>query len=73
MCTTAPCEVLRVDGTSAVVSERGRERTVLLLAAGEPVAVGDWVLVHAGLVVRRIEETEALATNAVWAELEGER
>lgn len=73
MCTTAPCRVLSIDGGIAVVDERGRERTVLLLAAGEPVAVDDWVLVHAGLVVRRIEESEAEATNAVWAELEGER
>jgi hydrogenase expression/formation protein HypC len=73
MCTTAPCRVLRIDGDSAVVDERGRQRSVLLLAAGEPVAVDDWVLVHAGLVVRRIEESEATATNAVWSELEGER
>jgi hydrogenase assembly chaperone HypC/HupF len=73
MCTTAPCRVLRVDEGTAVVDERGRERTVLLLAAGEPLAVDDWVLVHSGLVVRRIEESEAIATNAIWAELEGER
>lgn len=73
MCTTAPCRVLRTDGDLAVVSEHGRERTVLLLAAGEPVAVDDWVLVHAGLVVRRIEQSEAVAANAVWAELEGQR
>ena len=73
MCTSAPCRVLAVDGPRALVAERGRERSVLLLGAGEPIAVGDWVLVHAGLAVRRIEESEALATNAVWAELEGER
>lgn len=73
MCTTAPCRVLSVTGASAVVDERGRQRTVLLLAAGEPVAVDDWVLVHAGLVVRRIEESDARATSAVWAELEDER
>jgi hydrogenase expression/formation protein HypC len=73
MCTTAPCRVLRIDDASAVVDQRGRERTVLLLAAGEPVTVGDWVLVHAGLVVRRMDESEATATNAVWAELEDER
>lgn len=73
MCTSAPCRVLSIDDASAVVDERGRERTVLLLAAGEPVTVGDWVLVHAGLVVRRMDESEATATNAVWAELEDKR
>jgi len=73
MCTAAPCRVLQIDDASAVVDDRGRKRTVLLLAAGEPVTVGDWVLVHSGLVVRRMDESEATATNAVWAELEDER
>ena len=70
MCQSAPGTVVAIDDGAAVVRERGRERRALLLSAGEPIAVGDRVLVHAGLVVRRVSETEATAADAVWDEVE---
>lgn len=71
MCTTEPCQVLDVDGAGrAVVTQRGRQQVVLLVGTDEAVAPGDWVLVHSGLVVRRLDEVEAAATRAVWAQVE---
>jgi hydrogenase maturation factor len=73
MCQTAVATVLAVDADgTALVRERGRDRRALVLAAGEPVLVGDRVLVHAGLVVRRVDEADAAAIDAVWSELEVE-
>lgn len=71
MCTTEPCQVVAVDADgSAVVTQRGRQQRVLLVGADEAVVPGDWVLVHSGLVVRRLDEVEAAATRAVWAQVE---
>jgi hydrogenase maturation factor len=56
----------------AVVEQGGRRQRVLLVGTDEPVAVGDWVLVHSGLLVRRLDEVEAAATRAVWSEVEVE-
>jgi hydrogenase maturation factor len=71
MCQSAPGTVVALDADgSAVVRERGKDRRALVLSAGEPVAVGDRVLVHAGLVVRRLSEQDAAAADAVWEELE---
>ena len=71
MCTTEPCLVVELDDAGgAVVTQRGRRQRVLLVGTDEPVAPGDWVLVHSGLVVRRLDEVEAAATRAVWAQVE---
>lgn len=71
MCTTEPCQVVELDASGgAVVTQRGRRRRVLVVGADGPVVPGDWVLVHSGLVVRRLDEVEAAATRAVWAQVE---
>jgi hydrogenase assembly chaperone HypC/HupF len=72
MCNSRPCQVVEVgaDGT-AVVSDGDRRRLVSLLASEEVVAPGDWVLVLSGLVVRKLNESEAAAANAAWAEIGG--
>jgi len=73
MCTTEPCQVVELDGAgAAVVEQRGRRQRLLLVGTDEPVAAGDWVLAHSGLVVRRLDEAEAAATRAVWAEVEAQ-
>ena len=73
MCTSEPCRVVELDGAgAAVVEQGGRRQRVLLVGTDEPVALGDWVLVHSGLVLRRLDDEEAAATRAVWAEVEVE-
>jgi hydrogenase maturation factor len=42
-----------------LVQDGDREITASLLAMGEPVTTGDWVLVHSGLVLERLTEQEA--------------
>jgi|YelNatPaOPRAMG01_1025707.scaffolds.fasta_scaffold289526_2 hydrogenase expression/formation protein HypC len=68
MCLAVPLQVTSIDGTSAVVQQDGatlRVRTDLL----DQVSVGDYVLVHAGFAIERLQEDEALATLALLAEL----
>jgi hydrogenase assembly chaperone HypC/HupF len=73
LCTAEAFQVVALaDAGTAVVEQRGHRQRVLLVGPDEPVATGDWVLVHSGLVVRRLDDVEAAATRAVWSEVEVE-
>lgn len=58
MCVTYPGQVLEIVGDAAVVEVDGRRRRALLMVVPET-AVGDWVIVSAGAVLRIIEPDEA--------------
>ncbi|MFH1070133.1 MAG: HypC/HybG/HupF family hydrogenase formation chaperone [Candidatus Glassbacteria bacterium] len=62
MCLGIPGRVEEVDGGQARVSFGGAVRGVSLDLLDEPVATGDYVLVHAGFALERIDEREALET-----------
>ena len=70
MCLAVPMQIESIEGDMAVVGVAGtrREASVALL---EGAAVGDYVLVHAGFAIRRIDETEALETARLLNELAG--
>lgn len=70
MCLTVPCEVLRVDGATALV-RRGEARfAVSLLFLDEPVAPGDWVAVQAQRFAQaRLSAEEAQEILALYAQL----
>jgi len=59
MCIAHPARVVALEASSAVVDIAGRTRRASLLMRPD-VAVGAWVLVAAGTVVRRIDADEAL-------------
>ncbi|MBA2769564.1 MAG: HypC/HybG/HupF family hydrogenase formation chaperone [Sporichthyaceae bacterium] len=66
MCLGMPgrvVDVLDAPRQSAIVDVDGKRREVsvsMLELAGQPgVRVGDWVVVHLGLAMTRIDETEA--------------
>lgn len=58
MCITAPACVIALDGSGAVVESGGVHRRASTLVVPD-VAVGDWVLVGAGSILRRLEPAEA--------------
>ncbi|MDR0283382.1 MAG: HypC/HybG/HupF family hydrogenase formation chaperone [Propionibacteriaceae bacterium] len=64
MCLGIPGEVVALfDDEVATVSVAGVERDISIgLLADEGVAVGDWVLVHVGFALSRIDEREAAQT-----------
>lgn len=70
MCLTVPCEVLRVDGATALVQRGEAQFEVSLLFVDEPVAPGDWVAVQAQRhVLARLSAQEARETLALYARL----
>jgi hydrogenase assembly chaperone HypC/HupF len=58
MCIAQPARVLAIEGGDAVIDVDGRRRLASLLR-GPAIAVGDWALVAAGSVLRRLEPGEA--------------
>jgi hydrogenase assembly chaperone HypC/HupF len=59
MCITAPGRVIHIESRGAVVDLDGVTRRASTLVVPD-VVVGDWVIVGAGTILRRIEPAEAI-------------
>ena len=65
MCVSYPACVLAVEpGGTALVDQHGRAQRVMLLDTG-PVAVGDWLVVHSGVALARVDAAEAELRRAL--------
>ncbi|MGE0156753.1 MAG: HypC/HybG/HupF family hydrogenase formation chaperone [Geobacter sp.] len=62
MCLGVPMQVVSVGDDSAIAEIDGVRREASLLMLSEPVAVGEYVLVHAGFAIARIDADEAEET-----------
>lgn len=63
MCLGIPMEVVALDGHRARCSAQGVEREVsLFMLQDEPVAVGDFVLVHVGYAIQKMTPQQARST-----------
>jgi len=76
MCLGVPGQVVALDPAEAGarVDVAGAQREVCTLLLGDELTVGDWVLVHVGFVMARLDEDEArrslaLLTDALMSEL----
>jgi hydrogenase expression/formation protein HypC len=58
MCLALPAKVLAIEADHAIVDLDGRVRRASLLRMPD-VSVGDWALVAAGAVLRRLDNAEA--------------
>ena len=67
MCLAIPMKVIEVKGDRAVVSSSGLKREIgLQLLTG--IVVGDYVVVHAGFAIERLDEERARETLAILKE-----
>ena len=69
MCLAAPARVISIDGNEAVVDYSGVQTTVRLDALSEPVAAGDYVLIHTGFAIQRLSKEDAEETLRLFDEL----
>jgi hydrogenase expression/formation protein HypC len=70
VCIAFPGKVLSIDEDHfAVIDISGTRREVSLDIVDEPVAVGDYVICHAGYAIQRIDEEVALEKLAFLNEL----
>ncbi len=58
MCVAVPCKVVTTDGTKAVVDAGGAQREINIMLI-ENLSIGDYVLVHAGFAIAKVERETA--------------
>lgn len=68
MCLAVPMQVTEIDGDTMVAEIDGVRREASLMMLGEEVKVGDYVLIHAGFAISRLDEAEAEETLALMRE-----
>ncbi len=72
MCLSIPSKVVKIseDKTVCTVDTMGVQREAnLMMMADDEVKVGDYVLLHIGFVMNKIDEEEALASIATYQEI----
>ena len=69
MCVGVPMQVVSIDGSDAVAEIDGVRRQASLMLMADEVRVGDFVIVHAGFAIARLDEEEARVTLAMMREV----
>jgi hydrogenase expression/formation protein HypC len=68
MCLAVPVKVLQVDGLKALVELGGLARQASIMLVPDT-QVGDYVLLHAGFAIQKLNEKEAEETIRLFAEM----
>jgi len=62
MCLAVPSKIVAMQDQMATIDLSGIRQEISLLLLPEPVACGDYVLVHAGFAIHKIDEAAAMET-----------
>ena len=68
MCLGIPMQIRKIDGNVATAVLSGTTRPVYLDVLDEEIQVGDYVIVHAGFAIHKIDEKEAKETLHLFQE-----
>ena len=68
MCLALPCKVVAIAGDNATIDVSGMKKDISL-ALMDAVAVGDYVIVHVGYALTKLDPEEAEKTLALFAEM----
>lgn len=69
MCIGVPMKVVRIEGDKGVAEIGGIEREIGLQLMGD-IRLGDYVIVHAGFAITKLDEEEAEKTLELLREAE---
>lgn len=69
MCLAVPLQIIEINGKDAVGERHGIRRNIRLDFAGD-VQCGDYVIVHAGFAIERMDARQAEANLAAIQEVE---
>jgi hydrogenase expression/formation protein HypC len=59
MCLAIPSKIIEIDNFRAMVDVYGARREINLMLMPEEVGIGDYVLVHAGFAIQKVEHESA--------------
>jgi len=68
MCLAIPAKIVEIKNDMATVDMEGTRREASLLLIENP-APGDYVMIHAGFAIHKIDETEAMESLRILREL----
>ena len=68
MCLAVPLRLIEINGNDAIGEAIGLRRAVRVDFIPDP-TIGDYVMVHAGFAIERLEEEQALEALETWEEL----
>lgn len=69
MCLGVPMQVIEVDNDTALAEMDGVRREASLMMLPDQVSVGDYLIVHAGFAISRLDKEEAEETLRLMREL----
>ncbi|GAA9891805.1 HypC/HybG/HupF family hydrogenase formation chaperone [Helicobacter pylori] len=69
MCLAIPSKVIAINNNVVLLETLGVQREASLDLMGESVKVGDYVLLHIGYVMSKIDEKEALESIELYQEM----
>ncbi|MCD5411445.1 HypC/HybG/HupF family hydrogenase formation chaperone [Thermodesulfovibrionales bacterium] len=59
MCFAVPARVVKINNLIATIDAHGARKDISLLLLSEEVKMGDYVLVHAGFAIQKVDEDAA--------------
>ena len=68
MCLAIPMKLIKIEGNKGVVELSGVQKEISLDLLRE-VEIGDYLIIHAGFAIERLNEKEAKKTLAIWEEI----
>ena len=69
MCLAVPSEIIAVNGLMATIDVGGARRDVSLMLLPEEARVGEFVIVHAGFAIQKIDREAGLEAHRLLKEL----
>lgn len=69
MCVGVPMQVISKDGDDIVAEVDGVRRSASLMMLGDEVNVGDYLIIHAGFAISKLDEEEARETIRMMKEV----
>lgn len=69
MCLAIPARIEQLTATDSAIINLGGLRKEVSLALLDDIQVGDYVIVHAGYALQKLDEEEAARTLALFSEL----
>lgn len=70
MCLSIPSKVIQIDTANiATVDTMGVQRQVSLDLMPDPVVIGDYVLIHVGFAMNKIDQEDALESLKLYQQI----
>jgi hydrogenase expression/formation protein HypC len=69
MCLGVPMKIIQKDGDTVVAEVDGVQKEASVMLLGEEVTIGDYIIVHAGFAISKLDEEYAQETLRMMREV----